>query len=133
GLEDAVTVERALAQAQIVLSICPPHAALALARQVAETGFRGLFVDCNAIAPDTARAAMKIAEAAGARFVDGGIVGPPPTASRRAQGMALDRGDGRDRLELPRRGTAGRLSPRRRGYLWQARTVQGRLEAPVAG
>ena len=41
----------------------------------------GLFVDCNAIAPDTAREAARIVEAAGAKFVDGGIVGPPPTQS----------------------------------------------------
>jgi 3-hydroxyisobutyrate dehydrogenase-like beta-hydroxyacid dehydrogenase len=85
GLEDAATVDRALAQAEIVLSVCPPHGAIALARQVAETGFRGVFVDCNAIAPETARAAMKIAEAAGALFVDGGIVGPPPTQTGRSR------------------------------------------------
>jgi 3-hydroxyisobutyrate dehydrogenase-like beta-hydroxyacid dehydrogenase len=78
GLEDAVTFERALEQAQVVLSICPPHGAAALARKVAQAGFRGVFVDCNAIAPETARAEMEIAEGAGARFVDGGIVGPPP-------------------------------------------------------
>jgi len=79
GLEDAVTFEAALEQAQVVLSVCPPHGALALARKVAEAHFHGVFVDCNAIAPETARAASEIVEAAGARFVDGGIVGPPPT------------------------------------------------------
>ena len=85
GLEDAVTFERALEQAQVVLSICPPHGATALARKVAEARFHGVFVDCNAIAPETARAAMEIAEAAGARFVDGGIVGPPPTERGRSR------------------------------------------------
>jgi 3-hydroxyisobutyrate dehydrogenase-like beta-hydroxyacid dehydrogenase len=85
GLEDAVTFERALEQAQVVLSICPPHGALALARKVAETRFHGVFVDCNAIAPETARAAMEIVEAAGARFVDGGIVGPPPAERGRTR------------------------------------------------
>jgi 3-hydroxyisobutyrate dehydrogenase-like beta-hydroxyacid dehydrogenase len=53
--------------------------------QVAEARFHGVFVDCNAIAPETARAAMEIAEAAGARFVDGGIVGPPPTERGRSR------------------------------------------------
>jgi 3-hydroxyisobutyrate dehydrogenase-like beta-hydroxyacid dehydrogenase len=38
-------------------------------------------IDCNAIAPDTARAAASLVEAAGAKFVDAGIVGPPPARS----------------------------------------------------
>ena len=37
-----------------------------------------LYVDCNAIAPATARAVGAVVEAAGARFVDAGIIGPPP-------------------------------------------------------
>jgi 3-hydroxyisobutyrate dehydrogenase-like beta-hydroxyacid dehydrogenase len=57
-----------------VLSVCPPHAALDVAR--AAEGFTGIYVDANAIAPQTARA---IAGLRG-RFVDGGIVGPPPDA-----------------------------------------------------
>src|SRR5207237_6662711 len=56
-LEDAQTLERALEAAEIVLSVCPPHAATALAREVARAKFQGIFVDCNAIAPDTAREA----------------------------------------------------------------------------
>ena len=85
NLEDAVTFEGALEQVRVVLSVCPPHGALALARKVAEAKFRGVFVDCNAIAPETARAAMEIVEGAGARFVDGGIVGPPPTERGRTR------------------------------------------------
>jgi 3-hydroxyisobutyrate dehydrogenase-like beta-hydroxyacid dehydrogenase len=81
GLEDAGTFEQALKPADIVLSVCPPHAATATARAVAGTKFRGIFVDCNAIAPDTVREAARIVEAAGAKFVDGGIVGPPPAKS----------------------------------------------------
>ena len=50
--------------------------ALALARAVAALGFRGLYVDANAVAPDTAREIGRVMEAAGARFVDGGIIGP---------------------------------------------------------
>ena len=58
NLEDAATFEGALQQARVVLSVCPPHGALALARKVAKAKFHGVFVDCNAIAPETARAAM---------------------------------------------------------------------------
>jgi 3-hydroxyisobutyrate dehydrogenase-like beta-hydroxyacid dehydrogenase len=77
-LEDAGTLERALAEAEIALSVCPPHAALDLARSVAARGFRGLFVDANAVAPETARRIGAVVEGAGARFVDGGLIGPPP-------------------------------------------------------
>src|SRR5439155_19962784 len=47
NLEDAQTLERALEAAEVVLSVCPPHAAIALAREVAAKKFRGLYVDCN--------------------------------------------------------------------------------------
>jgi 3-hydroxyisobutyrate dehydrogenase-like beta-hydroxyacid dehydrogenase len=61
-----------------VLSIVPPHAALPLAREVAQAGFRGTYVDANAIAPKTARDVSAVVTWAGARFIDGGIIGPPP-------------------------------------------------------
>jgi hypothetical protein len=35
-------------------------------------------VDANAVAPATAREVAEVVRAAGGRFVDGGIVGPPP-------------------------------------------------------
>ena len=60
------------------MSVCPPHAAGDVARAVAAAGFRGLYVDGNAVAPATARALGTLIEKAGATFVDGGIVGPPP-------------------------------------------------------
>jgi 3-hydroxyisobutyrate dehydrogenase-like beta-hydroxyacid dehydrogenase len=72
GLEDAGTVYELCRQSGILLSICPPHAAVDVAR--AAGGFTGIYVDANAIAPDTART---IAGLQG-RFVDGGIIGPPP-------------------------------------------------------
>jgi 3-hydroxyisobutyrate dehydrogenase-like beta-hydroxyacid dehydrogenase len=75
GLTDAGTVAEVAARAEVILSVCPPQAALEVARSVA--GFSGLFVDANAIAPQTARSAAAVLGAA--RFVDGGIIGPPPT------------------------------------------------------
>jgi 3-hydroxyisobutyrate dehydrogenase-like beta-hydroxyacid dehydrogenase len=78
GLEDAGTLNAALDQSAIVLSVCPPHAAVDLAASVAATGFHGTYVDANAISPETSRRIGRIVEAAGAAFVDGGIIGPPP-------------------------------------------------------
>jgi len=65
-------------RSDLVLSVCPPHAAAGIAREVA--GFGGLYVDANAISPATAREIARIVEAGGAGYVDGGIIGSPPAA-----------------------------------------------------
>ena len=62
----------------VVLSVCPPHAATGIAREVA--GFGGVYVDANAISPATARKVARIVEGGGASYVDGGIIGTPPVA-----------------------------------------------------
>lgn len=77
GLRDAGTVERLGRECPIVFSVCPPHAAEDLARQVLDSGFRGVYVDANAIAPERSIAIGRLVEADGARYVDGGIVGEP--------------------------------------------------------
>ena len=74
-----VTMAAMVGRSDVILSVCPPHAALAVARDVA--GFGGLYVDANAIAPETARQVAVIVTDGGADFADGGIIGPPPTAS----------------------------------------------------
>ena len=80
GLADAGTITALAAQAGIILSVCPPHAALEVARAVAAAGFTGTYVDANAISPGTAHQVRSIAEAGGARYVDGGIIGRPPSS-----------------------------------------------------
>jgi 3-hydroxyisobutyrate dehydrogenase-like beta-hydroxyacid dehydrogenase len=86
GLEECETLDRALEAAEVVLSVCPPHGALDLARAVAgKKNFRGIYVDANAIAPASAREIARAIEAAGASFVDGGIIGPPPSAPGRTR------------------------------------------------
>ena len=69
---DVGTVEALASQAELIVSICPPHAALDVARAV--QGFDGVYVDANAISPMRAREVAAIQP----RFVDGGIVGGPP-------------------------------------------------------
>ena len=78
GLEDVGTLERAARASDIVFSVCPPHGAMELARAVAACGFGGVYVDANAVSAETARAVGHTVEAAGASFVDAGIIGPPP-------------------------------------------------------
>lgn len=78
GLADVGSVSEMVAQSDTMFSICPPHAAVRMASEVAELGFSGTYVDANAIAPSAALAISDIVAEAGARFVDGGIVGLPP-------------------------------------------------------
>jgi 3-hydroxyisobutyrate dehydrogenase-like beta-hydroxyacid dehydrogenase len=77
GLRDARTLEELVAGSEVLLSVCPPHAAEDVGAAVAAAGFDGTFVDGNAVAPATARRIAGLV--APARFVDGGIVGPPPS------------------------------------------------------
>lgn len=74
AFRDVGTVRRLAAECRIILSICPPHAAVDVARSL--VGFDGLYVDANAVSPDTAREIALLHPA----FVDGGIVGGPPRA-----------------------------------------------------
>ena len=76
GLEDAGTVRDVARASEVIVSVTPPHGARDPARAGAEPGFRGLYVDGNAVAPETARRIRDVVTAAGARFVDGGIIGP---------------------------------------------------------
>src|ERR1700689_4961342 len=82
GLEDLGSLERALAASDAALSICAPSGALSLARQVAALGYQGIYIDANAISPAHSREIGCLLETAGARFVDGGIIGLPPTPNR---------------------------------------------------
>jgi L-threonate 2-dehydrogenase len=68
--------------ADFFLSILPPGEAENLARRLAPTlsalGKKPIYVDCNAISPQTALRVAAIVEPTGAKFVDGGIIGGPP-------------------------------------------------------
>jgi 3-hydroxyisobutyrate dehydrogenase-like beta-hydroxyacid dehydrogenase len=75
GLVALAGVEE-LATCEVVLSVCPPAAALEVAQQVARTGFTGCYVDANAISPRRSQEIATVLD--GATVVDGGIVGPPP-------------------------------------------------------
>jgi 3-hydroxyisobutyrate dehydrogenase-like beta-hydroxyacid dehydrogenase len=75
-LRDVGSVDEVSRRCALILSVCPPHAALEVARSVA--GFEGIFVDGNAVSPTTTQAIAAAIETGGGRYVDGGIVGPPP-------------------------------------------------------
>jgi len=82
GIEDTGDYETLVRDSDMILSIVAPSAANEVADRVAEavrvTSTSPVFVECNAIAPQTVRAIGARLVAAGARFVDAGIVGGPP-------------------------------------------------------
>ena len=73
-----VTFDRLIAKSSVILSICPPHAAIEVAQQVTAAGYTGCYVDANAISVATAEQVAAVVTAAGASYVDGGIIGQPP-------------------------------------------------------
>ncbi len=68
--------------ADFMLSVVPPGSARDLARLLAPAlqavARKPVYIDCNAIAPQTARAVAAILAPTGCPFADGGIVGGPP-------------------------------------------------------
>ncbi|MGE0222662.1 MAG: DUF1932 domain-containing protein [Acetobacteraceae bacterium] len=80
GMVDAPDTE--LAACDFILSILPPGDAVSLAERLAPamraTARKPTYVDCNAIDPSTVLRVARVVEEAGATFVDGGIIGPPP-------------------------------------------------------
>ena len=77
GLNDAGSLADLCKVCSIILSVCPPHTAENVARQVVEASFHGLYLDANAISPMRSKSIGEIMRAAGIDFVDGGIIGPP--------------------------------------------------------
>lgn len=76
-LLDAVKMDDFCERSDLVVSVCPPHAAEDVAGQVLATSFRGIYLDANAISPQRAGRIGKMMEQAGVEFVDGGIIGGP--------------------------------------------------------
>jgi len=77
GLIACESLDEMVASCPTIVSVCPPDAAEDVAADVAGAGFNGIYVDANALAPKTAR---RIGERFD-HFVDGGIIGPPPTVA----------------------------------------------------
>ena len=83
GLDDAGNVAGLARRSDVILSVCPPHAAAEVAAEVAAEFTAGrderrIFVEANAISPAATRQIERVVTGGGADFVDGGIVGPPP-------------------------------------------------------
>ena len=76
-LNDTGSLSQLCRTCDIILCICPPHAADLVANAVLEQGFKGYYLDANAISPQHAIQLGQKLEAHGIRFIDGGIIGGP--------------------------------------------------------
>jgi len=77
GLRDLGTLAELCKTSSIIISVCPPHAAEEVASQVVASGFKGLYLDANAISPQKAMRIGEMLSSADISFVDGGIIGGP--------------------------------------------------------
>lgn len=82
GLQDVGSLEAVVKEADLILSILPPANAVELAASIAaemkSTGKKPIFVDCNAVSPETAQQAADHIKGAGGQFIDAGIIGLAP-------------------------------------------------------
>ena len=71
-----------LTESDFLLSIVPPGDALALAQRLAPVlgaaNKKPVYVDCNALSPQTVERIAAVIAATGCPFVGAGIIGPPP-------------------------------------------------------
>ncbi|MGB9366886.1 MAG: DUF1932 domain-containing protein [Xanthobacteraceae bacterium] len=74
-------------QSDFILSIVPPGDAVTLAERLApaikRAGRRTVYVDCNAVSPQTAERIGDALKDTGCIYVDAGIIGPPPSDTAR--------------------------------------------------
>lgn len=74
--------ERQLTEAAFLMSIVPPGEALALAKRLAPVltaaNSKPIYVECNAVSPQTLNQIAEVISATGCAFVGAGIIGPPP-------------------------------------------------------
>src|SRR5215831_3412051 len=82
GMQPVADERELLSGTDYFLSILPPDQAEKLAERLAPAlqslPVKPVYVDCNAISPQTAARVAAVIEPTGAAFVDGGIIGGPP-------------------------------------------------------
>ena len=77
SIQDVRTMAALVQGSDVIVSVCPPAAALSVAQEVLSHGFTGVFVEGNAISPSSTDVIRQQVQGKGAVFVDGGIIGMP--------------------------------------------------------
>jgi 3-hydroxyisobutyrate dehydrogenase-like beta-hydroxyacid dehydrogenase len=104
GMQDLPDYDTLVRASDLILSVLAPASAHSVAELLASaierTGARPLVADCNAIAPQTTRSIGQLLTKSGARFVDGGIIGPPPKWGASTTRLYLSGKDAQDVVQL---------------------------------
>ncbi len=108
--------DRALLEgSDFMLSVVPPGSARDLARRLAPAlqavARKPVYIDCNAIAPQTARDVAAILAPSGCPFADGGIVGAPPKGEEAGPRVYISGPAAPDASALARYGLDMRVLP----------------------
>jgi putative dehydrogenase len=102
-----------IAACDFILSIVPPGDALGLAERLAPAlraaAKKPIYVDCNAVNPATLLRIARTVEETGATFVDGGIIGGPPTPGSKGTKLYLSGPDAARVVELEQYGLEPRV------------------------
>lgn len=113
GMADASLTQ--IAEADFILSIVPPGEAVPLAEQLAPAlravARKPIYVDCNAVSPDTVLRIERVVRETGAGFVDGGIIGPPPDPDSRKTRIYLSGPDAANVTVLESHGLSMPVQP----------------------
>ncbi|GAB3950020.1 DUF1932 domain-containing protein [Streptomyces sparsus] len=97
GLTEVPSLANLVERSQVLLSICPPAAAATVANEVAVHGYRGVYVEANAITPE--RVGRAAATLTGATVVDGSVIGSPPRGGKRPQLFLAGPGEAVEQVE----------------------------------
>ncbi len=74
GWQERINLKDLIQEVGAIISVCPPSHAVTVANEVVALDFNGIYLDANAIAPQTA---LLISDLFGELYVDGGLIGPP--------------------------------------------------------
>jgi 3-hydroxyisobutyrate dehydrogenase-like beta-hydroxyacid dehydrogenase len=97
GLTEITTLAEFCRTCTVILGVCPPHAARTQAQSLIDNGYKGLYLEANAIAPASVQQVASVLQAAAIQVVDGGIVGLP--AFRRGSTWLYLSGHDADRVQ----------------------------------
>ena len=119
GIEAVPDDATLVREADALLAVLVPSEAAALGERIAgaleRTGSSLLYADLNAISPRTAQGIGMRLEAAGARFVDGGIIGGPPQPGRAGPRIYVSGADAPELAQLGGDGLTVRVMGERIG------------------
>jgi 3-hydroxyisobutyrate dehydrogenase-like beta-hydroxyacid dehydrogenase len=81
GLQEVAGLEELVRRCGLLLSLCPPASAEAVAEEVAALGFDGFYMEGNAVSPRRLQRIESLLNQARA-VVDGAVIGSPPRAGK---------------------------------------------------